>query len=313
MRAVLDQLQRFIEQLENIQKNADVLSLTSDDQQIVSELLKQLRDAINNKENDLQIAQKALSTIQANCIGSETEPLMDLLNSLSHFLNNTIKSRSQLCRATIAFITDCKLISNTDHLKMESYNPQIITTLEYLLQTPTVLKTIAESTTENLYQIVNESPLFAKNDLLLSSRMTFNRLQPSFKALITLTEQLSPKRHATVDIDSVTLDPVVLARFQRMAKYGNLQASRSAPVLRSATTIPSPETSRSLPASPKDAPPSFAATPAFLRQFQSPSGMTSSSSTPPIVPPLPLADLPDLARLHLEKEHRKTKNCINKN
>lgn len=313
MRAVLDQLQGFIEQLENIQKNADGLSLTADDQQIVSDLLKHLHDAINNKKNDLQIAQKALSTIQGNCIGSETEQLMNLLNSLSHFLNNTIKSRSQLCRATIAFITDCKLISNTDHLKMESYDPKIITTLEYLLQTPTVLKTIAESTTESLYQIVNKSPLFAKNDLLLSSRMTFNRLQPSFKALITSTEQLNPKRYDATEIDPVILDPIVRARLERMAKYGNLQASRSAPVLRSPVTISSPEASRSLPTSPKDALPSFAATPAFLRQFQSPSGITSSSSTSPIVPPLPLADLPDLARLHLEKERRKTKNRISKN
>lgn len=310
MQVMLDKLNGFIKELENIQKDILLTNPASNDATHVFELLTRLRSAVNGKSDDMHITHAQLWAIQACYASFEAETLNTWMkeNVLS-FCSESQKSRSQLCRSILSFILDCKLISDPRHLNLSSYDPHIIEVLQQILHTDDALQAISQLSLDHLYSVVKASALFSDRDILLNARMAANHTQVSFKELLTNTDHLNPKRH---DVVYFKLDPAVQKRLERSALYGNLQFSRSSPVLGARTTVSLPPTSFSLPPSPKDAVTSMAPTPALLTQYQQQSA--ASSGVPPIVPPLQLsalADLPDITGLSLEGE--RPKPSISKN
>lgn len=303
MREVLDSLQGFIEKLENFQSDPEIVKPESKDAVFVKDLLDHLHTSVTEKTRDAQITHEQLHAISVRCVPFSDAALNTLVTEkIRLFCSQLLRRRNQLCRPTMAFIMDYQLISNPCLLNFSAYDPGVIDVLKQILSTDNVPQAISQTSAEIIYQAVHASHFFAEHDLLLASKWIANRIEHPFKAVLTSADLLSPKRHNATDF---TLDLMVYERFKRSALYGNLQLSRSAPVLRSVPKASSSSTSRSLPTSPKDASPSTEGSPTFLTQYSPQSAVPSG--VPPVIPQLVLTDLPDITRLHLEEKRRKKK------
>lgn len=210
---------------------------------LLVDLIRTVQSAIKDKHNDWQISFAEISQIQLHCTTFNNPLLTNLvMKEIFSLCELVFAERKKLAVAILDFVCDCKVVRDPNRLNIDSYPPDIISHLRFILKCDDVTTFIRQTDFDQLFSAIKSANIFSETDLKAWSTLQTAALETLFKGLIISEKAIESKRF---EAGTYKMDPLVLERIQRRALYlktnsvPNSPTRPMTPLIRNAHSLPS--------------------------------------------------------------------------
>ncbi|MBS0287811.1 MAG: hypothetical protein JSR17_10980 [Proteobacteria bacterium] len=292
MPGIIEEFNRLIPELEKFLVDPAIIA-DKFGPSLLQEIVKNLKKAVLDKNNDWQVSFNDISNITLVCVPFKISLLDQLvLEQLKPFCENELARRKKLTEGVLHYLYQSKMVMNPAYINQAAFNSDIFAILRIIFSED-LNQFIAKTTFGSLFAMVKESKIFSESDLRIWLSLSVKKTEEIFKDIL-LSEQQVPRTHFGPET-LAGMDPLIQERFRRRLRYmpDKAQSAPSSPTDKEGIT---PRVGGSLPSSlassplssPTSAAPVIVTALAHSQEVAQPSIHETLRRQHPNVPLLPL-------------------------